>query len=264
MKLNTMVALAATTLILAACGKEEKAEQAEAASKEAPATEQAAAKPDPLASVEQRLSYIVGTNMATQFQRDGIDLDVAALTLAIEDVKAGSEPRLSEEQNRQTIQELQQRAQAKQQAEFEAASSKNKAEGEAYLAENGQKEGVVTTDSGLQYKEVVAGDGETPTASDTVTVHYKGTLIDGTVFDSSYDRGQPASFPVSGVIPGWVEALQLMNVGDKFELAIPSDLAYGPRGTGAEIGPDATLLFEVELLEIAKAEAPVQEEQKPQ
>lgn len=262
MKLNTMVALAATTLILAACGKEEQPE-AEAAAPVAAETEQAA-EPNPLESVDQRLSYIVGTNMATQFKADGIDLDVKALSLAIEDVNAGKEPRLSEEQNRQTIQELQARAQAKQQAELEAAAAKNKSDGEAYLAENAQKEGVVTTESGLQYKEVVAGEGEVPTATDTVTVHYKGTLIDGTVFDSSYDRGQPASFPVNGVIAGWIEALQLMNVGDKFELAIPSDLAYGPRGAGADIGPDATLLFEVELLEIVKPEAPAEEEPKQQ
>lgn len=256
MKLNTLAALTATTLILTACGGEKKAEQVEA-EVAAPQEEQVAA----LESVDQRISYIVGVNMATQFKRDGIDLDVAALSLAIEDTKAGKEPRLSEEDNRKTITELQTRAQEKQKAEIEALSSKNTSEGEAYLLENGKKDGVITTESGLQYKEVTAGEGEeTPAATDTVTVHYKGTLIDGKVFDSSYDRGQPASFPVNGVIPGWVEALQLMNVGDKFELAIPSDLAYGPGGTGPDIGPNATLLFEVELLSIAKAEEPKEEE----
>jgi FKBP-type peptidyl-prolyl cis-trans isomerase len=263
MKLNTLLALAATTFILAACGKEDKSEQVETVTQETPSTEQAT-KQDPLESVDQRLSYMVGVNVATQFLRDGIDFDVDAMILAIQDVKAGNESRVSEEQNRQTIQELQARVQAKQQAAYEAASAENKAAGEAYLAENSQKEGVMTTDSGLQYKEVVAGDGDTPTAADTVTVHYKGTLIDGTVFDSSYERGQPASFPVNGVIPGWIEALQLMNVGDKFELAIPSDLAYGSRGTGDVIGPDTTLLFEVELLEIVQPEVSAQEEQKPE
>jgi FKBP-type peptidyl-prolyl cis-trans isomerase FklB len=111
----------------------------------------------------------------------------------------------------------------------------------------------------LQYKELVAGNGPKPTADDTVSVHYKGTLVDGTEFDSSYSRNEPATFPVSGVIPGWVEALQLMDVGDKWELVIPSDLAYGPGGTGGAIGPNATLVFEVELLEIIKPEAPVEQ-----
>jgi len=250
MKLNTLAALTATTLILTACGGEKKADQIET-SATTPKEEQVAL----LKSVDQRISYIVGINMATQFKRDGIDLDVEALSLAINDTKAGKEPRLSEEDNRKTITELQTRAQAKQKAESEALSAKNISEGEAYLLENGKKEGVITTESGLQYVEITAGEGkETPSATDTVTVHYKGTLIDGTVFDSSYDRGQPASFPVNGVIPGWVEALQLMNEGDKFALAIPSELAYGPGGTGADIGPNATLLFEVELLTIVKAD----------
>jgi FKBP-type peptidyl-prolyl cis-trans isomerase FklB len=127
---------------------------------------------------------------------------------------------------------------------------KNKADGATYLAENGKKEGVTTTNSGLQYKSLVTGDGAKPKASDTVKVHYKGTLTDGTVFDSSYDRGEPAVFPVTGVISGWVEALQLMSVGDKFELTIPSNLAYGANGSGPVLGPDATLVFEVELLGI--------------
>ena len=129
-------------------------------------------------------------------------------------------------------------------------SAKNRAEGEAYLAENAKKEGVITTNSGLQYKSLVAGSGAKPSTSDKVKVHYRGTLIDGTVFDSSYDRGEPIVFPVTGVIAGWVEGLQLMNVGSKFELAIPSQLAYGANGSGGSIGPDATLIFEVELLGI--------------
>ncbi|ODS24166.1 hypothetical protein AB835_05300 [Candidatus Endobugula sertula] len=203
--------------------------------------------------MDQRISYIAGINIATQFKRDGINTDVDALSLAIEDIKADKKPRLSEEESRKTITQLQARVQSKQQTERAAISEKNKAEGAAYLTKNGAKKDVVTTSSGLQYKEVIAGDGEQPTAEDTVTVHYKGTLIDGTVFDSSYELGKPVSFPVNGVIPGWVEALQLMNVGDKFELAIPSDLAYGANGTGANIGPNATLLFEVELLEITRA-----------
>jgi FKBP-type peptidyl-prolyl cis-trans isomerase len=243
MKLKTFVALTATAIALTACGGE-KAETP------APAPQAAS----PLETLDQRLSYIVGENMAAQFKRDGIVLDVTALSLAVEDVQAEKESRLSEDDKRATITEIQQRGQEKQKAELEALSAENKAEGDAYLAANGAKEGVVTTDSGLQYKELTAGEGANPTAEDTVTVHYKGTLTDGTVFDSSYDRGQPATFPVNGVIPGWVEALQLMNVGDKFELVIPSELAYGPDGTGPVIGPNAVLVFEVELLEIAPVE----------
>jgi FKBP-type peptidyl-prolyl cis-trans isomerase FklB len=245
MKLSTFAALTAATILLTACG----GEKAETTAAPAPAE-----IASPIETLDQRLSYIVGENMAAQFKRDGIVLDVEALSLAVEDTQAGKDSRLSEEDKRNTIAEIQKRGQEKQNAELDAVAAKNKAEGEAYLAESAKKDGVVTTASGLQYKEVTAGEGETPAAEDTVTVHYKGTLIDGTVFDSSYDRGQPATFPVNGVIPGWIEALQLMNVGDKFELMIPSDLAYGPGGTGPVIGPNATLIFEVELLEIAKAE----------
>jgi FKBP-type peptidyl-prolyl cis-trans isomerase FklB len=249
MKLYQFAAVTAATLVLTACGGD-KAPETEAAETASPAVEEVS----PLASLDQRLSYIVGENMAAQFTRDGITLDTDSLALAVADVVAGNEPRLSEEDKRNTITEIQARSQAKQKAESDFLAAKNTEEGAAYLAENGKKEGVTTTESGLQYKEVTAGEGEAPSENDTVTVHYKGTLVDGTVFDSSYDRGQPATFPVIGVIPGWTEALQLMNVGDKFELAIPSALAYGPGGTGPVIGPNAALIFEVELLEIAKAE----------
>ncbi len=217
-----------------------------------------------LESVEQRLSYMVGSNMAKQFKRDGVDIDIAALQMGIDDSMQDKESRLSEEQIQETIATLQERAKKRQeeqqaeQAKLAAeAAEKNKAEGAAYLVANGAKDGVITTESGLQYKELVAGEGEKPTQEDTVSVHYKGTLIDGTEFDSSYSRNEPATFPVSGVIPGWIEALQLMNVGDKWELTIPSDLAYGPGGTGGAIGPNATLIFEVELLEVIKPEATV-------
>ncbi len=250
MKLKTFAALTAATMIVTACGGEKA---------ETPVLEAIAAEAEtsaPLGTLDQRLSYIVGENIATQFQRDGIKLDLEALSLSITEVQEGKELRLTEEEKRNTLSAIQERAQAAQKAELEAVSAKNTEEGQAYLAANGQKEGVVTTESGLQYKEITAGDGDKPAIEDTVTVHYKGTLVDGTVFDSSYDRGEPASFPVGGVIPGWVEALQLMNVGDKFELVVPSDLAYGPGGTGPVIGPNATLLFEVELLEVAKAEQP--------
>ncbi|MEO0442643.1 MAG: FKBP-type peptidyl-prolyl cis-trans isomerase [Pseudomonadota bacterium] len=245
MKLTVLItSLAAIGLV--ACGDK--------AAETATATDDAS-----LESLDQRLSYMVGTNMAQQFERDGIEIDITALSLGIEDVMGDKDTRLSEEQVQQTIAAVQERAQkrqqelqSKQQEEQAQAAEKNKAEGEAYLAANKDKEGVVTTESGLQYKEITAGEGSSPKETDTVSVHYKGTLVDGTEFDSSYKRGEPATFPVNGVIPGWVEALQLMNVGDKWELAIPSDLAYGPGGTGSTIGPNSTLLFEVELLEIVK------------
>ncbi len=203
-----------------------------------------------LDTLTQRLSYIIGENMARQLQNDGLELDTDAIALAINDVTAGNPSRLSDAEKRSTVEEVQQVSQEKQMAAQAGQAAKNKAEGATYLAENGKKEGVITTNSGLQYRSLVTGNGEKPTRNDQVKVHYKGTLIDGTVFDSSYDRGEPIVFPVTGVIAGWVEGLQLMQVGSKFELVIPSQLAYGANGSGPVIGPDATLIFEVELLGI--------------
>lgn len=203
-----------------------------------------------LETLNQRLSYIVGENMATQLKNDGIELDTDALVMAVSDVIAGNPSQLTEDVKRSTVEEIQKLSQAQQQAAQAEQSAKNSEEGVAFLAENSQKEGVITTDSGLQYKVLNKGDGDKPKASDTVKVHYKGTLIDGTVFDSSYDRGEPAVFPVGGVIAGWTEVLQLMSIGEKIEVVIPSDLAYGPNGSGAAIGADATLIFDVELLGI--------------
>jgi FKBP-type peptidyl-prolyl cis-trans isomerase FklB len=203
-----------------------------------------------LNTLTQRLSYIVGENMAHQLKNDALELDAEAVALAVSDVMAGNPSRLTEAEKRSTVEQVQKESQERQMAAHAEQSVKNKAEGTAYLAENAKKEGVITTDSGLQYKSLVAGSGAKPSKSDKVKVHYRGTLIDGTVFDSSYDRGEPITFPVTGVIAGWVEGLQLMNVGSKFELAIPSQLAYGANGSGGSIGPDATLIFEVELLGI--------------
>jgi FKBP-type peptidyl-prolyl cis-trans isomerase FklB len=249
MKLNTLAFLTASSLFLAACGNDKTATPETKTAEVPEATDNAATDPA-LASLEQKLSYIVGTNLAGQFKRDELTFDVDAFTMAVNDVEAGSESRLSQEQIQEAVATVQQQAQEKQLLAQQAVSAKNIAEGLAYLEANAKKEGVVVTESGLQYKEIVSGDGEMPTTDKTVVVHYKGTLTDGTEFDSSYKRGEPAEFPVTGVIKGWVEALQLMNVGDKFELAIPSDLAYGEKGSSQTIGPDSTLLFEVELLEI--------------
>jgi FKBP-type peptidyl-prolyl cis-trans isomerase FklB len=253
MKLNSLALLAASSLFLAACGNDKKSDTETTetqASQETTDVATSAATDPALASLEQKLSYIVGTNLAGQFKRDELTFDVKAFTMAVNDVMAGTESRLSQEQVQEAVAAVQQQAQEKQQLAQQAVSGKNKADGLAYLEANAKKEGVIVTESGLQYKEVVSGEGEMPTSDKTVVVHYKGTLTDGTEFDSSYKRGEPAEFPVTGVITGWVEALQLMNVGDKFELAIPSDLAYGSKGSGQTIGPDATLLFDVELIEI--------------
>jgi FKBP-type peptidyl-prolyl cis-trans isomerase len=208
-----------------------------------------------LESKAQKSSYVIGANIGGQLGGQGVEFDLPALTAGLEDALTGAEPRLNEEESHAAIQaiiEEQQARAAEQQAAADAArvalAEKNQTEGAAFLAENKDKEGVVTTDSGLQYKIIVEGTGDSPTAEDVVQVHYRGTLIDGTEFDSSYARGEPAEFPVTGVIPGWTEALQLMHEGAKWELYIPADLAYGSRGAGSAIGPDAVLIFEVELL----------------
>ena len=208
-----------------------------------------------LESNAQKSSYVIGTDIGGRLSSQGFDIDQTALFAGLEDSLTGAEPRLSQEEAQaaitQVIEEQQARAAEQREAaetERAAAAEKNRAEGEAFLAANKEKEGVVTTESGLQYKVIVEGSGEKPTAEDTVQVHYRGTLIDGTEFDSSYARGEPAEFKVNQVIAGWTEALQLMSEGAKWELYIPSDLAYGGRGAGSDIGPDAVLVFEVELL----------------
>jgi len=206
----------------------------------------------PLETLDQRLSFVMGANVATEFKRMDIKPDFEAFKMAFEEVMSGKEESMTDDDKRKTIAEIQAISVKKQQEEVAKLSAANIKVGKEYLAANAKKEGVVVTESGLQYKEITEGKGEKPKSTDKVKVHYKGTLIDGTEFDSSYKRGQPATFPVTGVIKGWVEALQLMNVGDKFQLAIPSELAYGKGGSGANIGPDSTLLFDVELLEIVK------------
>jgi FKBP-type peptidyl-prolyl cis-trans isomerase FklB len=249
MKLNSLALLTASSLFLAACGNDQTNETTTEAA--APATTETEVKADPaLGSIDQKLSYIVGTNLAGQFERDSINFDITAFQMAVDDIKNKTGSRLSQQEIQETIATMQQQTQEKQQLAQQVQSEQNLLQGQAYLAENAKKEGVLVTETGLQYKEVTAGEGPMPTAEQTVVVHYEGTLTDGTVFDSSYERGEPVEFPVTGVIQGWVEALQLMNVGDKFELVIPSELAYGTKGSGQTIGPDATLLFDVELIEI--------------
>ncbi|APE30954.1 hypothetical protein BOX17_08300 [Halomonas aestuarii] len=199
---------------------------------------------------DEKLGYSLGVTLGQSIKQDVSDLDIDAFTQAIRDVFDGDELEMSDQEMAEALTAFQQQAMAARQAETEQKAAANRAEGEAYLAENAEQEGVTVTDSGLQYRELESGDGATPAADDTVKVHYEGTLIDGTVFDSSYERGEPVSFQVGQVIEGWQEALQLMSVGDTWEVAIPSDLAYGAQGQGP-IGPHETLIFKVELLDIA-------------
>lgn len=203
-----------------------------------------------LESLQQKASYSYGVDVATRLKQQGIELDVKALNQGIADAYNGDELALSEEdrlQAKTTFQTELRDALVKQQADV---AEKNLADGKAFLEENSKKPGVITTDSGLQYKILTTGDGKQPKASDTVTTHYKGTLIDGREFDSSYKRDKPASFPVKGVIKGWTEALQLMHVGDKWQLYIPSELAYGATKRSELIQANSTLVFELELLGI--------------
>jgi FKBP-type peptidyl-prolyl cis-trans isomerase FklB len=192
----------------------------------------------------EKLSYSLGVNMATGVKAQGLDsIDANAVSKAFNDVFQGNDLDISEEESMTILQEFFGKLQAEK-------SAKANEVGTTYLAENEAKEGVKTTESDLQYEVLVSGNGAKPTTNDQVTVHYHGMLTDGTVFDSSVDRGEPAKFGVTQVIKGWTEALQLMSVGDKWKLTIPSDLAYGDQGAGGMIGPGATLVFEVELLGI--------------
>ncbi|MEQ6917949.1 FKBP-type peptidyl-prolyl cis-trans isomerase [Halomonas aquatica] len=198
----------------------------------------------------EKLGYSLGVTLGQSIQQDVADLDIDAFTQAVRDVFGGEELEMSDQEMAEALTTFQQQAMAAREAEAKQKTEANRAEGEAYLAENAEQAGVTVTDSGLQYRELESGDGTTPEADDKVEVHYEGTLIDGTVFDSSYERGEPVSFQVGQVIEGWQEALQLMSVGDTWEIVIPSDLAYGSQGQGP-IGPHATLIFKVELLDIA-------------
>ena len=197
--------------------------------------------------VSYSIGLNIGRNLANDLKKQSIDIDPSILTKGIQDAVAGAKPLLTDQEIQETMVAFQKEMMAK----WEEIGKKNKAEGEAFLAENKKKEGVKTLPSGLQYKVIKAGTGKKPKADDAVTVNYRGTLINGTEFDSSYKRGQPATFPVSGgIIRGWTEALQLMGEGAKWELFIPSNLAYSERGTSGIIGPNATLIFEIELVSI--------------
>jgi FKBP-type peptidyl-prolyl cis-trans isomerase len=198
----------------------------------------------------EKTSYALGMNIAHTVKTQPLDLDQAAFIQGVKDVLAGGKTLLTEEEMAAALAVLQTEMNARAAEKAKQLGEMNKTEGAAFLAANSTKEGVVTLPSGLQYKIITAGNGPKPTAADTVICNYRGTLIGGKEFDSSYKRGQPATFPVGRVIKGWTEALQLMPVGSKWQLFIPSNLAYAERGAGADIGPNATLIFEVELISI--------------
>ena len=207
---------------------------------------------DDLETLQQKASYSFGVDFAKRLKQQGIDLDISALNRGIKDQAWGSKLAFEEGEMNPFKAEYTQQLRAKLMQEQQKIATQNLEAGKKFLDDNAKKEGVKTTASGLQYKVIKSGDGPTPGPDDTVTTHYRGTLIDGREFDSSYSRGQPASFPVQGVIKGWTEALQLMKVGDKWELYIPSDLAYGPAQRSDLIQPNSTLVFEPELLERKK------------
>ena len=199
-----------------------------------------------LESDKEKLSYSMGIFFGQSVSRQDMDLDIPAFMQAVEDVLKGAETKLTTEEMQKILAAYQQ----KEQQERADKATNNKEDGVKYLTNNKNNEGVVETESGLQYKILKAGEGKKPSADDTVVVHYRGTLIDGTEFDSSYSRGEPVELGVNRVIQGWQEALQLMPVGSKWQIAVPSNLGYGERGAGGVIGPNATLLFDIELIEI--------------
>jgi FKBP-type peptidyl-prolyl cis-trans isomerase FklB len=195
-------------------------------------------------------SYSLGYQFGTSLKMQGVDIDLDVYLSAIRDALEGKQPQMSAEEMQRTVMGIRQRTAAAQQKALSEQGEKNLADGKAFLAENAKKQGVKTTPSGLQYKVLSEGKGKTPKKSDTVTVHYRGTLINGTEFDSSLSKGQPATFKVDGVIPGWTEALQMMKEGSKWQLFIPPQLAYGERGMPPRILPQSTLVFEVELISV--------------
>jgi FKBP-type peptidyl-prolyl cis-trans isomerase FklB len=226
------------------------------AAKTGPATKPRTTSVLTLKTQKDKLSYALGMNLGTNLHKETVDVDPAIVLRGLKDALASGKTLLTEDEARAALTQLQTEVRSKQQEKMKVAGEMNKKDGVEFLAANKSKEGVVILPSGLQYKILTEGTGPKPAASDTVVCNYRGTLISGTEFDSSYKRGQPASFPVNGVIKGWTEALLLMPVGSKWQLFVPSELGYGDRGAGADIGPGATLIFEVELLSIQSKDKP--------
>ena len=263
---HTALALAVGSLVLFAAGCDKKpGEKTDAAKTETAKDEgKGDVKAIPgLATEKEQVSYMIGLDIAKSLEMAKDEIDLATINKAMKTALAGEKPLMDEKQAAEVRDSFAQKIQAKQIAKMMAEAKKNLADGEAFLATNGKKPGVVTTASGLQYQALTEGKGAKPKPTDVVRVHYKGTLLDGKQFDSSYDRGQPATFPLNGVIKGWTEGLQLMPVGSKYKLFVPSELAYGENGPG-QIGPNATLIFDVELLGIENpAEKPAAVKAEP-
>lgn len=207
--------------------------------------------PEPkLDSVIQKGSYAIGLSLGSQLGREGVDPDVDALLAGLRDGIAGKESRIPKKELQEVMAAFERDVAARMETRKKEAAAKNLKDGKEFLAKNATRKGVTTLKSGLQYEVLADGQGAIPKATDSVRTHYKGTLLDGRVFDSSYDRGEPAEFEVGGVIKGWIEALQMMKVGSKWKLYVPAELAYGESGAGGVIGPNAVLIFEVELMDI--------------
>ena len=234
-------------------GQATPAKKPASTAKKAPATTKSATALA-LKTKKEKASYALGMKIGGDLHKQHVNesVDPALAARGFRDALAGTKPLLTEDEERALLMQLQTEVRGKQEAQAHEAGGAARKAGEEFLAANKSKEGVVTTPSGLQYKVITQGTGPKPTASDTVTCNYRGTLLNGKEFDSSYKRGHPESFPVGGVIKGWTEALQLMPVGSKWQLFIPADLAYGDRGAGSDIGPGETLIFEVELVSIGE------------
>jgi FKBP-type peptidyl-prolyl cis-trans isomerase FklB len=258
--LTSTLAVLISTASLAIVGNAQNAGSSQPAqsTKPAPAAKAQSTNSDipGLPTQKDKTSYAIGLNVGKGLHRESIDVDPNIIMQGLKDGLAGGKTLMTDEQAQATIVELRGQVQAKMQAQAQQDAMTNQKTGDAFLAANKTKPGVVTLPSGLQYKILKEGTGPKPTTSDKVVCNYKGTLIDGKEFDSSYKRGEPATFPVTGVIKGWTEALQLMPVGSKWQLVLPPSLAYGERGAGTDIGPNETLVFEVELLSIAGKDQP--------
>lgn len=270
MKIKQLTAAVIFSIALCAAGMAQQKQTAKPATKPSTTStpqksESKAEKPSApvtLTTQKEKVSYAIGMQIGKNLTREGVDIDTAIFLRGLVDVVTGSKPLLTDEEARAVIAKLQQETMVKREAEMKAQGETNKKEGAAFLAENKKKEGVVTLPSGLQYKIVKQGTGPKPVATDNVVCNYRGTLINGKEFDSSYKRGQPATFPVGAVIKGWTEILQLMPVGSKYQVWIPSELAYGTQAP-PEIGPNATLIFDIELIEIKKGDEKGTDASKP-
>jgi len=250
------IALLACVFALAACGNQsdDTASTDDQAADTSASTATDSGSSSDFSNDQEKRSYALGMDIGNSLKELPVDIKMDSLTQGVRDVVEGNDTKLTQDELDGVMQSFVQDMEAAQKQKADEQAQANGDKGKKFLADNKSKDGVKTTDSGLQYKVIEEGDGPSPDANDSVTVHYTGKLIDGTVFDSSRERGEPVTFPVNAVIPGWTEALQLMKQGAKYELYIPADLAYGERGAGAQIGPNETLIFNVELIKVDKKE----------